>query len=308
MSVSVSNSSDKNLVVIVGPTAVGKTDVAIEIARALDCEIISADSRQVYKELQIGTCKPTEFQLAEVAHHFINSHSIQDRFTVYDFFNDSRDLLAKIYEQNNVALLVGGSGLFVDVVIHGMDDLPDVEDNLRLDLLQQLEKYGVEKLFIKLKEHDPEYAAVVDEKNPRRVIRALEVCIGTGKPFSSFLGKSKEVQGFNVCKIGLELPREELYERINNRVDTMIADGLVREAECFQNVKDLPPLQTVGYQELVDYFDRKIVLDEAIERIKRNTRRYAKRQLTWFKRDEKTAWFHPSEIELIQKHVELSVN
>jgi len=274
----------------------------------LNTEVLSADSRQLYKELNIGTAKPSQGEMKKVVHHFVGSHSLQDRFTVFDFARESHALLSRIYQKRNVAVLVGGSGLFVNAVVNGLDELPDINEEVREALNNQLEDEGIEKLFEKLSQLDPEYSAVVDESNPRRIIRALEVSIGTGKPYSSFLGKSSEKPDYKTCKIGLEIPRESLYERINERVDKMFEAGLVEEVRSLVSYYEFPSLRTVGYQELMEHFEGSTTLDEAIEKIKRNTRRYAKRQLTWFKRDEEIEWFDPSDIDSIKKCVDMSVN
>jgi len=274
----------------------------------MNSEILSADSRQVYKELNVGTSKPTQDEMRQVVHHFVSTHSIRDRFTVFDFARESHELLSRIYQKMTVAFLVGGSGLFVDAVVNGMDELPDVAGDIREDLNKQMQQGGVEMLFAKLSKLDPDYAEVVDEKNPRRIIRALEVCLGTGKPFSSFLGQSRNKPDYEVCKIGLEIPRDTLYERINERVDKMVGEGLVEEVRGLSTYRELTSLRTVGYQEILEHFQGILTLDEAIEKIKRNTRRYAKRQLTWFKRDDQIAWFQPHQEDLIRKHIENSLD
>lgn len=256
----------------------------------------------------MGTSKPTQAELKEVVHHFVSTHSIHDKFTVFDFARESHVLLSLIYKQSPTAFLVGGSGLFVDAVVNGLDELPEVDAAIREELNQQLQQEELSNLFARLCELDPEYAAVVDEHNPRRIVRALEVCIGTGKPFSSFLGQSSSRPDYNVCKIGLDMPRDTLYERINERVDRMVGEGLVKEARTLSTYGELPSLKTVGYQELMEHFKGILTLDEAIEKIKRNTRRYAKRQLTWFKRDDQMAWFQPHQEDLIRKHIENSLD
>ena len=256
----------------------------------------------------MGTSKPGQAELKEVTHHFVSTHSIHDKFTVFDFARESNQLLSHLYDQSPTAFLVGGSGLFVDAVVNGLDQLPEVDTEIREDLNQQLEKEGLSTLFARLSELDPGYAAVVDEYNPRRIVRALEVCIGTGKPFSSFLGQSSTRPDYNACKIGLDMPRDTLYERINERVDRMVEEGLVEEARALSKYGELPSLKTVGYQELMEHFQGLLTLDEAIEKIKRNTRRYAKRQLTWFKRDDQIAWFQPHQEDMIRKHIENSLD
>jgi len=248
---------NKNLIVIVGPTAVGKSDIAISLASEMNGEILSVDSRQIYKELNIGTAKPTSAQLACVVHHFINSHSITERYTVFDYAREAQEILSDIYQRKRTAFLVGGSGLFVNAVVDGLDELPDVADSIREELNQELEQEGLQSLFETLKEQDPVYAEVVDQNNPRRIIRALEICRGTGKPFSSFLGKRRHSPDYKVCKIGLEIPREELYKNINKRVDGMINKGLVEEARGLYEHRERPALRTVGYQELMEHFEGK---------------------------------------------------
>jgi tRNA dimethylallyltransferase len=274
----------------------------------MNSEILSADSRQVYKELNKGTSKPTQVEMEAIVHHFISTHSIHERFTVFDFAREGHALLSRIYQKSATAFLVGGSGLFVDAVVNGMDELPDVASGIREDLNKQLGQEGCEMLFARLAKLDPEYAAVVDENNPRRIIRALEVCLGTGKPFSSFLGQSSNSPDYDVCKIGLDIPRDILYDRINKRVDKMVGEGLVEEVRGLATYCELPSLRTVGYQELLEHFQGRLTLDEAIEKIKRNTRRYAKRQLTWFKRDDQIVWFQPHQEDLIRKHIENSLD
>jgi tRNA dimethylallyltransferase len=238
----------------------------------------------------------------------VSTHSIRDKFTVFDFARESHEVLSHIYNESPTAFLVGGSGLFIDAVVNGLDELPEVDAEIREELNQQLEQQGLSKLFARLGELDPEYAAVVDEYNPRRIVRALEVCLGTGKPFSSFLGKSSTRPDYNVCKIGLDMPRDALYDRINERVDRMVGEGLVEEARALSKYGELPSLKTVGYQELIEHFKGLLTLDEAIEKIKRNTRRYAKRQLTWFKRDDQITWFQPHQEDIIRKHIKNSLD
>jgi len=286
---------------------VGKTDIAIDLALALNGEILSADSRQIYKELNIGTAKPINVQLEAVVHHFINSHSITDRYTVFDYAREAHEILSDLHQRQRNAFLVGGSGLFVNAVVDGLDEFPEVATNIRQELNRELKQEGLQTLFEKLKQQDPVYAEVVDQNNPRRVIRALEICRGTGKPFSSFLGKKAHAHNYSVNKIGLEIPREELYVNIDKRVDTMINQGLVEEARGLYKFREIPAMRTVGYQELMEYFEDKVTLKEAIEKIKRNTRRYAKRQLTWFKKDANIKWFQPTERDQIMEYVKGAV-
>ena len=256
----------------------------------------------------MGTAKPSSAQLVEVEHHFINSHSVEEGFTAYDFFRASHELLAEIYTRNNTAFLVGGSGLFVDAVVNGFDDLPEIDASVRDELNRELDEQGLENMYAKLVQLDPVYARLVDAKNPRRVVRALEVSIGTGKPFSSFLGRSREKPKFNTCKIGLEIPRDVLYSRINDRVDEMMTNGLLEEVRGLVAYRNNSALRTVGYQELLNHLQGQLSLEESVELIKRNTRRYAKRQLTWFKKDTDTKWFQPSESNQILAYIQQAVD
>lgn len=295
--------SDKTLIVIVGPTAIGKTDLAIKIARQYQTEIVSADSRQFYKEMEIGTAKPSVEELSIVKHHFINSHSITEEFSVGDFETNALITLEEIFKTHNCAVLVGGSGLFIRAVTEGFDDLPKADPTIREDLNLLFQKSGIEPLREKLKILDPAYYAEVDLSNPQRIIRALEVSISTGKSFSSFRFKQSKERPFNILKIGLNINREDLYTRINNRVDKMIEAGLIEEVRKLQPYRHLNALNTVGYSELFDAFDGKISLEQGIENIKQNTRRFAKRQLTWFRKDEEIKWFSPNQTSEILEFI-----
>ncbi len=293
----------KTLVCIVGPTAIGKTANGIALAQALDTVVLSADSRQFYREMNIGTAKPSAEELATVPHYFINSHNLTSDYSAGDFEREALDLLDELFAQRDVIVLVGGSGLFVDAVCQGLDDLPKPLPGVR-DRLNELHRNkGLEHLQDLLKELDPVYYAEVDIHNPQRVIRALEVCESTGKPFSHFRRQQTATRPFEVLKIGLNTDREQLYQRINARVDQMMAQGLLAEVKSLLPYRNLPPLQTVGYTELFDYLDGRCSLEEAVDRIKQNTRRYAKRQLTWFKKDTSTAWFEPDETPAIIRFV-----
>ena len=290
---------EKKLIIIVGPTGVGKTALSIELAQYLKTEIISADSRQIYKELNIGTAKPSEQECKAVPHHFIGSHSIHENYNVGKYELETISQLNQLFQKYNTLILVGGTGLYVDAICNGIDHLPETNFQIRNELENLLEKEGISALQTKLKEVDIEYYKTVDLNNPHRLIRALEVSIISGKPYSSFRKKNPVTRIFTPIKIGLNINRDLLYERINNRVDDMINQGLVEEAMHLFQHKNLNALQTVGYQELFDHFEEKISLEQAIEFIKQNSRRYAKRQLTWFKRDKEITWFEPNEKEKI---------
>lgn len=285
----------KILIVIVGPTAIGKTALAIELAKYHQTEIISADSRQFYIEMNIGTAKPSAEELASVKHHFIGSHSITEDFTVGDFEIQSLELLDQIFKKHDFAVLVGGSGLYIDAVCRGFDDLPKASVALREQLNQDLIDKGIAHLQDQLQRLDPVYFSEVDIYNPQRIIRALEVSIATGKPFSSYRTKPEKTRPFRCVKIGLNTSRQQLYDRINHRVDQMIQRGLFDEVRRLIPYRHLNALNTVGYTELFNYFDGKLTEQEAIAKIKQNTRRFAKRQLTWFRKDPTITWFEPGE-------------
>ena len=288
------------LIVVTGPTAVGKTDMAISVAQHFGCDIVSADSRQFYRELKIGTAAPTEEQLLAVKHHFIGHLSLYDAFDVSKYEAASMELLSGLFDKNPVVVLTGGSGLYIQTVCTGMDNLPDSEPEIRKNLREKYENEGIEPLQLMLQQLDPEYYGQVDLANPNRLLRALEVCLGTGKPFSSFRKNLPVPRNFNIIKIGLELPRAELHNRINARVDQMMSDGLLEEARRFYPLRDLNALKTVGYKELFAYFDGDVSLEEAVEKIKTNTRRYARRQITWFKKDKEFIWCNPVTNEVIK--------
>jgi len=285
----------KFLIVIVGPTAIGKSSLAIELAKFFSTEIISADSRQFYRELNIGTAKPTPAELNEVKHHFINSLSIHDDYDVSRFEDDAIKCLEDLYKKNDVAILVGGSGLFVQAVCNGFDPLPESDQSIRSGLKKMLDEKGIESLQAKLEMLDPEYYATVDAHNPHRLIRALEVCLTTGMKYSELRKKINKPRSFIPVKIGLDDEREKVYQRINARVEEMIHNGLADEARKLYPLRHLNALQTVGYRELFDWMENKITFDDAVELIRQNTRRYAKRQLTWFRKDREITWFKPGE-------------
>jgi tRNA dimethylallyltransferase len=282
----------KILISVVGPTAIGKTSLAITLANQYHTEIISADSRQFYKELQIGTAAPSKEELNAVPHHFIQNKSIFDHYSVGDFEKEVIALLDNLFKHHDTVILVGGSGLYVDAVTKGLDDFPDVPPRFRDELNKTLEKKGIGTLQGQLKLLDTNYYNKVDLENPHRLIRALEICLSTGKPYSSFLGKKTIKRPFHTITIGLTADREIIYERINHRVDVMIANGLLEEAKKVYPHKELNALQTVGYKEIFNYFDGLWTLDFAISEIKKNTRRFAKRQLTWYKKNKDIMWFN----------------
>lgn len=285
----------KYLVTVVGPTAIGKTKLAINLANYFKTEIISADSRQFYREMSIGTAVPSKQELESVPHHFIQHKSIHEDYNVGDFEKDALRVLESLFKNNDYVILVGGSGLYVDAVINGLDTFPEIDNEIRLKLNTLHKKAGIEVLQNQLKTLDPEYYAKADIQNPRRVLRALEICIGTGKTYSSHLDKAKPKRPFNSITVGLTAEREILYNRINQRVDLMMENGLLEEARALFKFKDLNALQTVGYKELFNYFEGVRDLDFAISEIKKNTRRYAKRQLTWYRKKESILWVNYSD-------------
>lgn len=285
--------SIKKLIVVVGPTASGKTTYAIELAKKFNSEIISADSRQFFREMSIGTAKPTPEELSQAKHHFIDSHSIKDSFSVGDFEKQALAVLDDIFKTHDTAIMVGGSGLYIKAVCEGFDDLPVASIGIRERLNREFEEKGITLLQEKLKVADPVYYDEVDLNNPQRLIRALEVWESTGRPFSSYRKAEAAQRPFEIKKIGLDLPREVLYQRINDRVDEMVKHDLVEEVKSLLPYRHLNALNTVGYSELFDHFDGKTDLNTAIALIKQNTRRFAKRQLTWFRKDTSIEWLKP---------------
>ncbi|MFT4848474.1 MAG: tRNA dimethylallyltransferase [Sediminicola sp.] len=279
------------LICVVGPTAIGKTALSIEIAKAFSTEIISADSRQFYREMKIGTAVPSAEELAAVPHHFIQNKSIFGSFNVGDFEKEALLKLEQLFDKYPVAVMVGGSGLYIDAVVKGLDSFPEVSSEVRLKLNEELLSNGIEALQKELEEIDPVYFQKADVQNPHRVIRALEVFRSSGKPYTSFLKNKASNRPFETQFVGLSADREVVYNRINKRVDLMVASGLLEEVESLKENKDLNALQTVGYKELFQFFDGKITKEESIEEIKKNTRRFAKRQGTWFRKNEKISWF-----------------
>ncbi len=286
---------EKYLIVVVGPTAIGKTSKAIQIAQHYNCEIISCDSRQFYREMNIGTAVPSKAELEVVKHHFIHNKSINDRFTVGDFEREAVATLDFLYQTSDYAVMVGGSGLYVEAVLFGMDEFPEIDPELRNQIKEKYEKLGIQYLQELLKELDPVQYEVIEKENPQRLMRALEVCQQTGLPYSSFLTKNTKKRNFIPIVIGLQAERSEIYDRINKRVDNMIEEGLLEEARSLQDHKENNALQTVGYKEIFAFIADEYSWDFAVETIKRNTRRYAKRQLTWFKKNDYTKWFNYNE-------------
>ncbi len=296
--------TQKYLVVVVGPTAVGKTDFCVQLAKHFHTDILSMDSRQFFRDLSIGTAKPSLAEQDGVIHHFIDSHSISEEYNAGAFELDALHLLRQLYQNKDVVIATGGSGLYVRALCEGLDEMPLIEPTLRPLLNQKLADAGLEALVEQLTQLDPEYAAQVDLQNPQRIIRALEVCLSSGQPYSSFRTKKEEGRSeFTTIKIGLTRDREELYQRINHRVDVMLQQGLLDEVTRLVPFRHHQALQTVGYTELFGYLNGQYNFDEAVRLLKRNSRRYAKRQLTWFTRDEDITWFHPEQINQVLEHL-----
>lgn len=293
------SSSNPLLVVLLGPTGVGKTDLCIRLADTFHVPIINADSRQIFAEIPIGTAAPTKEQLARVKHYFVGTHHLQDYYSASMFEQDALNIIQNEFLSHPCALMSGGSMMYIDAVCNGIDDIPTVDDKTRTWMKRRLAEEGLPALVQELKELDPDHYSIVDKQNPRRVVHALEICHITGKTYTSFRTNSKKERPFRILKIGLNRPREELYDRINRRVDQMMADGWLDEARNVYPLRHLNALNTVGYKELFLYFDGTWPLEEAVERIKGNTRRYMRKQLTWFKRDPEIYWFTPDETDEI---------
>lgn len=301
--------NQKYLITITGPTGIGKTRTSIDLAAFFETEILSADSRQFYKEMTIGTAVPSLDELHKVPHHFIHHLSIENDYSVGDYEKEALQLLQEKFKEKDILFLVGGSGLYIDAVIKGLDCFPDVDSDIRQGLQHLVLESGIASLQKKLQQLDPDYYKIVDKQNAHRLIRALEICIGSGKPYSSFLGKQNNKREFKVLKIGLTADREIRYNRINKRVDLMMEEGLLQEAKSLYDKRHLNALQTVGYRELFSFLNDEISLKEAIIEIKKNSRRYAKRQLTWLRKDEAIKWFeYDEEIEKMTEYIKLKTS
>ncbi len=296
----------KSLVVLIGPTGVGKTELSLNLAERLNSPVISCDSRQLYKGIPIGTAAPTREQLQRVKHYFIGTLDLTDYYSASQFEEDALALISQLHQTHNTLLMTGGSMMYIDAVCKGIDEIPTIDENLRKDLFELYEREGLDPIRNQLKLLDPVFYNQVDLKNYKRVIHALEVCLMTGKPYSSFRTGIDKERPFNIIKIGLKRDREELYERINHRVDGMMENGLLEEVRRVYPLKNLNSLNTVGYKELFRYLDGEWDLSYAVEKIKQDSRIYSRKQMTWFKKDEKIVWFSPSEIELIFKHISTS--
>lgn len=293
----------KALIAVIGPTAVGKTDICIRLAQHFNTPIINADSRQIYKELNIGTASPSPEEKRQAKFLFVDKLSVSDYYSAARYEQDALEAINRIFTDHDITVLSGGSMMYVDAVTKGIDDIPTIDDATRTFMRERLEKEGLEPLVKELGILDPDYYKAVDRKNVRRIVHALEICYATGKPYSSFRTNSSKSRPFKIIKVGLSRPRQELYERINARVDNMFEEGLLDEAQKLYPLRHLNALNTVGYNELFRFFDGTMTLSEAKEKIKRNTRVYAKKQITWYKRDEAISWFHPDEYTSILKFI-----
>ncbi len=296
------------LIVLSGPTGIGKTSTGITLAKHFNSEIVSSDSRQIYKELNIGTAIPNKEELAEIKHHLIQNHSIQENFNVSKFENEALSIINSLFNKHNLVFLVGGSMLYIDAVCNGIDNMPDTDPEIRRLLKEKLESEGIESLRFQLKKLDPDYYNTVDLKNTNRILHALEISIMTDKPYSTFLTKSIKKRPFTIIKIGLNCERGTLHNKINTRVDNMINEGLEEEARNLYHLKHLNAMNTVGYRELFAFFDDEISREKAIELIKRNSRRYARKQLTWFRNDEEMHWFENNQTKEIIAFIENKIN
>ena len=297
----------KTLIVVLGPTASGKTSLSIEVAKHFGVPVLSCDSRQFYREIPVGTAAPTPKEQDGVPHHFVGDRSVTEHYNCGRYEEDALKLLDKLFLQHNQVVMVGGSGLYIDAVCEGMDDIPTVDPSIRPALQERFEREGLESLLTDLQTHDPEYHEKVDRCNPARVIRALEVCVGTGKSYTELRKGGIRKRPFDVVKIGVDMPREELYDRINRRVDAMLDAGLEEEAQTVYPLREHNALQTVGFREFFAHFDGEISREETVELIKRNSRRYAKRQMTWFGRDGNIAWFAKDDTAKAIQHIETEI-
>ena len=295
------------LVVLLGPTGVGKTELSLRLAETFHVPIVNADSRQIFREIPIGTAAPTAEQQARVRHYFVGTHSLADYYSASLYEQDALQIISQQLSTSHVALLSGGSMMYIDAVCNGIDDIPTIRDDIRLTMKQRLSREGLPALVEELRQLDPEHYEIVDRQNPRRVVHALEICHQTGRTYTSFRTNTRKQRPFSILKIGLNRDRAELYDRINQRVDQMMQDGLIEEARSVFPLRHLNALNTVGYKELFNHFDGVWPLAEAVERIKGNTRRYMRKQLTWFKRDDSIHWFHPDQFDLILQLINSSL-
>lgn len=296
------------LIVLIGPTGVGKTELSLSLAEFLHTPVINADSRQLYKDLTIGTAAPTADQLKRVKHYFVGTLSLTDYYSAAQFESDVISLLDQLYQTHPFALMSGGSMMYIDAVCNGIDDIPTVDQETREMIMERYQQEGLTPLSNELRLLDPDYYAIVDQKNPKRILHALEICYMTGKPYSSFRTNKKKERSFDIIKIGLRRDREELYERINKRVDKMIQNGLIDEVKSVMSYRYTNALNTVGYKEIFQYLDGNWSLEQAIEKIKQNTRIYSRKQMTWYKKDTEIHWFHPDNDKEIKKFLELVLN
>lgn len=292
------------LIVLPGPTGVGKTDISVDIAEHFETEIISSDSRQFYSEMKIGTAVPEDLQLQRVKHHFIRFISVKDYYSASIYERDVLAILPELFRKNRIVLMTGGSGMYINAVCNSIDDIPDVDPEIREKYIKMSRQEGIESLRVALRLMDPEHYSKVDLKNPKRIIRALEICETTGRPYSSFLTNQKKERDFGIIKVGINRPREELYNRINLRVDNMVKSGLEEEARTLYEFRHLNALNSVGYKEFFDFFEGLITYEKSIELIKRNTRRFAKRQMTWWSKEKDIRWFHPDQKQEIITYIE----
>ncbi len=293
----------KTLIVIVGPTGVGKTELCLKVAEAFGTVIVNADSRQIFKEIPVGTAAPTIAERRRIRHYFVGNLHIDQYYNASMFENDVIALLDTLFKEKDYVIMSGGSMMYVDAVCNGIDDIPTVDTATRSKVMREYEEKGLDYICGRLEELDPEYYSIVDKRNPKRVIHAVEICLSTGRTYTSFRVNAKKDRPFNIIKVGLTLDREQLYERIDGRVDRMVADGLIQEAEKMYPYRNLNSLNTVGYKELFDYFDGKCTLEEAVFRIKCDTHKYCRKQLTWFKRDKDIHWFSPNNVEEIINYI-----
>lgn len=298
----------KTLVVLIGPTAVGKTALSLQLAEHLSCPILNCDSRQIYRDMIIGTAAPTQEQLSRVKHYFVGQLALEDYYSAARYENEALQLMETLFQTHDTLLMSGGSMMYIDAVCKGIDDIPTIDEKTRLLVKQRLEQEGLEALFQELQQLDPGYATLVDKQNTRRVVHALEICLMTGKTYTSFRVNKRKERPFNILKIGLNRSREQLFERINQRVDSMMQEGLLEEARILLPFRHLNALNTVGYKEMFQVLDGTWPLDMAVERLKKNTRVYAKKQLTWFQKDSEIHWFHPDNQKQIQELIDLKIN